>query len=193
MAGKLDGKTIAFLCHRGRRAGGADRALEGGGGRGRHARADLARVGEVQAFNHLDKADTFPVDHTAAEADARATTGSCCPAASPTPTSCAPTRTRSRSCARSSTRPSRSAAICHGPWTLVEAGVAEGPHADLVAVAADRPAQRGRQLGRRGGPRRRGPRDLAQARTTCPPSAPSSSRSSARASTRAARSAPARR
>src|SRR5688572_295507 len=27
-------------------------------------------AGEVQAFNHLDKADTFPVDVTAAEADA---------------------------------------------------------------------------------------------------------------------------
>src|SRR5215208_3469138 len=40
----------------------------------------------------------------------------------------------------------------------------EGAQAHVVAVAADRPAQRRRQLGRRGGRRRRGPRDLAQAR-----------------------------
>ena len=39
---------------------------------------------------------------------------------------------------RSSSRPSRSASICHGPWTLVEAGVVRGPHDHLVAVAADR-------------------------------------------------------
>src|SRR5215216_512478 len=43
-------------------------------------------------------------------------------------------------------------------------GRREGPHADVVAFAADRPAQRGRELGRRGGPRRRGPGELAQAR-----------------------------
>ena len=36
------------------------------------------------------------------------------------------------------------AVICHGPWTLVEADVVRGPHADLVAVAADGPPQRGR-------------------------------------------------
>ena len=29
-------------------------------------------------------------------------------------------------------------AICHGPWTIVEAGVGEGPHADVLAEPADR-------------------------------------------------------
>ena len=57
----------------------------------------------------------------------------------------------------------------------------EGPHDHVVAVAADRHPQRGRHLGRRGGPRRPGPRHQPQARTTCRPSAPRSSRSSPRA------------
>ena len=37
------------------------------------------------------------------------------------------------------------AAICHAPWTLVEAGVVDGPHADVVAEPADRHPQRRRQ------------------------------------------------
>ena len=66
--------------------------------------------GEVQAFNHLDKADTFTVDKTVADAErVRLRRAGAARAASRTPTSCAPTRTRWRSCARSSSRPSRSA------------------------------------------------------------------------------------
>ena len=34
------------------------------------------------------------------------------------------------------------ASICHGPWTLIEAGGREGPADDHLAVAADRPAER---------------------------------------------------
>ena len=128
MAGKLEGKTIAFLVAN----EGVEqveltepwKAVEQAGGT-----PELISLepGTVQAFNHLDKADTFDVDHTAADADAVALRRrSCCPAASPTPTSCAPTRTRSRSCARSSTTAKPVAAICHGPWTLIDAGVVKG-------------------------------------------------------------------
>jgi protease I len=70
MAGKLEGKTIAFLA-----AEGVEqveltepwKAVEQEGGT-----PELISLepGHVQAFNHLDKGDTFPVDHTAAEADA---------------------------------------------------------------------------------------------------------------------------
>ena len=45
MAGKLEGKTIAFLATRWRGAGGADRALAGGSRRRRDAGAGLARGG----------------------------------------------------------------------------------------------------------------------------------------------------
>ena len=49
--------------------------------------------------------------------------------------------------ARSSTRASRSPRSATRPWTLVEADVVRGPHADVVAVAADRPPQRRRRPG----------------------------------------------
>ena len=54
-------------------------------------------------------------------------------------------------------------AICHAPWTLVEAGVLDGRTADLVAQPADRHPQCGRHVGRRGGARRRGAGDQPQA------------------------------
>ncbi len=69
--GKLDGKRIAFLS-----------AMEGveqvkltepwEGSQGRRGTPELIapESGEVQAFNHLDKADTFTVDKTAGDADA---------------------------------------------------------------------------------------------------------------------------
>src|SRR5438067_8433028 len=70
MSEELKGKKIAFLA-----AEGVEqveltepwKAVEQAGGQ-----PELISVedGEVQAFNHLDKADTFPVDKTAAQADA---------------------------------------------------------------------------------------------------------------------------
>ena len=53
----------------GRRGGRADQALEGRQGRRRHPRADRAGEGEVQAFNHLDKSSTYPVDQALDDAD----------------------------------------------------------------------------------------------------------------------------
>ena len=71
MADKLQGKTIAFLVA----PEGVEqveltepwKAVEEAGGK-----PELISIedGEVQAFNHLDKADTFPVDQTVADADA---------------------------------------------------------------------------------------------------------------------------
>lgn len=34
------------------------------------------------------------------------------------------------------------AAICHGPWTIIEAGVARGRKDRFVAITQDRPSQR---------------------------------------------------
>src|SRR5215212_168565 len=71
MAGKLDGKRIAFLVA----PEGAEQveltepwqAVEGEG-----ATPELVstEAGEIQAFNHLDKADTFKVDRTVDKAKA---------------------------------------------------------------------------------------------------------------------------
>ena len=71
MAGKLDGKRIAFLVA----PEGIEqveltepwKAIEEAGGSPELISTDS---GVVQAFNHLDKADTFTVDRTVEEADA---------------------------------------------------------------------------------------------------------------------------
>ena len=56
------------------------------------------------------------------------------------------------------------AAICHAPWVLVEAGIVKGRTITSFPSLADRRPQRGRHLGRRGGPRRPRPRHQPQAR-----------------------------
>ncbi len=128
MAGKLDGKKIAFLVA----PEGTEqveltepwKAVEDAGGTPELLSTDS---GEVQAFNHLDKADTFSVDRTVDGRERlRLRRRSSCRAASRTPTTCAWTSRPSASCATSSSRPSRSRSICHGPWTLVEADVVRG-------------------------------------------------------------------
>ena len=128
MADKLNGKRIAFLVA----PEGTEqveltepwKAVEDAGGKPELISTDS---GEIQAFNHLDKADTFTVDHTVDDVERRpTTTGSCCRAASRIPTSCAPTRRPSRFVRGFFEEAKPVGVICHGPWTLVEADVLKG-------------------------------------------------------------------
>ena len=80
----------------------------------------------MQAFNHLDKADTFDVDRTVEEADAGDYDALVLPGGVANPDFL---RTVSEAVefTRAFFEASKPvAAICHGPWTLVEAGVVEG-------------------------------------------------------------------
>ncbi|MBI5106373.1 MAG: type 1 glutamine amidotransferase [Solirubrobacterales bacterium] len=82
--------------------------------------------GEVQAFNHLDKADTFPVDATVADAGAGDYDALMLPGGVANPDAL-----RMDDDAVSFIRAffeagKPVAAICHAPWTLVEAGVVKG-------------------------------------------------------------------
>ncbi len=82
--------------------------------------------GEVQAFNHLDKGDTFPVDVASAQADAGDYAALVLPGGVANPDQL---RTDEASVAlvkavADAGRPI--AVICHGPWTLIDAGVADG-------------------------------------------------------------------
>jgi protease I len=84
------------------------------------------KAGRVQAFNHLDKADTFPVDKTTADADVSDYAALVLPGGVANPDQL---RMDEKAVALAkafvdSGKPV--AAICHGPWTLVEAGVVEG-------------------------------------------------------------------
>jgi protease I len=55
------------------------------------------------------------------------------------------------------------AAICHGPWTVIESGAARGYRIDLLAFAEDRHQERRRRLGRSGSRRGRQPEHQSQA------------------------------
>jgi len=120
----LDGKTIAFLVAREgieqveltepwsavEQAGGTPRLLS-------------TSSGKVQAFNHLDRADTFGVDQVVGDADPAAYDGLVLPGGVANPDAL---RMDADAVAfvRDYVAAGRPvAAICHAPWTLVEADV----------------------------------------------------------------------
>ena len=122
--GTLAGKRIAFLATDGVEQVELTEPLKAvrDAGRGRRARSRWSRASS-RASTTSTRATPSPPTRRWPTPTPTTTTGSWRPAASPTPTSCAWTPTRWPSCARSSTPRSRSAAICHAPWILVEAGV----------------------------------------------------------------------
>ncbi|MGI5260854.1 type 1 glutamine amidotransferase domain-containing protein [Streptomyces angustmyceticus] len=83
-------------------------------------------AGKVRAFHHLDRADTFPVDLTVDEATAADFDGLVLPGGVANPDAL---RLDERAVAfvRSFFDAGKPvAAICHAPWTLIEAGVVRG-------------------------------------------------------------------
>jgi protease I len=124
----LQGKTIAFLMAN----EGVEqieltepwRAVEEAGGRPQLVAPDGNK--KVQAFNHLDKADTFSVDVAVAEAKAKDFDGLVLPGgvANPDLLRMDPKAVQFVKSFFDSGKPV--AAICHAPWTLVEAGVVRG-------------------------------------------------------------------
>jgi protease I len=123
----LQGRTIAFLVAN----EGVEqieltepwRAVEEAGGR---PKLIAPEAGKVQAFNHLDKADTFPVDTAVAEVDAADFDGLVLPGgvANPDGLRMSPDAIRFIKGIFDARKPV--AVICHGPWTLVEADVVRG-------------------------------------------------------------------
>jgi protease I len=124
---ELSGKTIAFLVA----TEGIEqieltepwRAVEGAGGTPKLLSVE---AGKVQAFHHLDKADTFAVDVVVGDADPSSYDGLVLPGGVANPDAL---RMDEDAVAFvrafvESERPV--AAICHAPWTLVEADVVRG-------------------------------------------------------------------
>jgi protease I len=127
MSGELQGKTIAFLVA----AEGIEQveltepwqAIRQAG-----ATPQLvsAKGGTVQAMNHMDKGDTFPVDVTLEQADVSSYDALVLPGGVANPDQL---RTQPQAVAFAKAffdagKPV--AVICHGPWTLVEADVVRG-------------------------------------------------------------------
>jgi protease I len=123
----LTGKTVAFLVA----PEGIEQveltepwsAVEEAGGT---PRLVSTQSGKVQAFHHLDKADTFDVDDVVADADPAAYDALVLPGGVANPDALRMDK-QAVDFVRSffdSGRPV--AAICHAPWTLVEADVVRG-------------------------------------------------------------------
>lgn len=82
--------------------------------------------GVIQGFDHLDKADKHPVDRTIAEADADDYDGLMIPGGVGNPDLMRGNKDMVRFTRSFFDQGKPVAAICHGPWMLVEAGAAYG-------------------------------------------------------------------
>jgi protease I len=83
-------------------------------------------AGEIQAFNHLDKGDTFDVDRPVKDADASEYDGLVLPGGVANPDQLR-TKPEALEFVRSFFEAGKPVGvICHGPWTLIDAGVVRG-------------------------------------------------------------------
>jgi len=126
MADKLQGKRVAFLA--------TDmveqveltepwKAVEDAGGR-----PELISLeeGEIQGFNHDEKADTFTVDRTVEEAQASEYDALVIPGGVGNPDTMRTDENAVQLVRDFFEQGKPVGAICHGPWLLVEAGVVRG-------------------------------------------------------------------
>jgi protease I len=124
---KLQGKRIAFLmANEGVEQVELTEPLEALRGCGAEVELLAPETGEIQAFNHLDKGERFPVDRAVGEADASEYDGMVLPGGVANPD-----QLRTDEDALEFIRAIFAAgkpvgAICHAPWTLIDAGVAAG-------------------------------------------------------------------
>jgi protease I len=127
MSNELQGKRIAFLTA----TEGVEqveltepwKALERAG-----AEPELlsTKRGKVQAFNHLDRADTFPVDKVVSEADPTEYDGLVLPGGVANPDQLRLSEDAVRFVRTFFEQGKPVGAICHAPWTLIEAGIVKG-------------------------------------------------------------------
>ncbi|NGN68342.1 type 1 glutamine amidotransferase [Streptomyces sp. A7024] len=82
--------------------------------------------GDIQAFHHLDKADTFPVDQTVKEADVADYDALVLPGGVANPDALRMDADAVRFVKGFFDAGKPVAAICHAPWTLIEADVLHG-------------------------------------------------------------------
>lgn len=123
MANELQGKKVAFIATEGVEQAeltGPWKAVEQAGGQ-----PELISIddGEVQAWNHFDKGDTFKVDRTIEEAQPGEYDGLVLPGGVANPDQLR-TDENVVSFIREFAQSGKPiGVICHGPWTLIEAGV----------------------------------------------------------------------
>jgi len=126
MTASIKGKRVAFLA-----TDGVEeveyteprKAVEAAGGT-----AELVSIkpGDIQAVNHMDKAGTYPVDKQVKDADARDYDALVLPGGVANPDFLRADADAVRFVRDFANSGKPVAAICHGPWTLIEAGVVDG-------------------------------------------------------------------
>jgi protease I len=127
MSDRLQGKKIAFLmANEGVEQVELTEPLRAVREAGAEAELLAPEAGEIQAFNHLDKGETFEADRAVGDADASEFDGLVLPGGVANPD-----QLRTKEAALEFVRGFFAAGkpvgvICHGPWTLINAGVAEG-------------------------------------------------------------------
>ncbi|HEV7770438.1 MAG TPA: type 1 glutamine amidotransferase domain-containing protein [Solirubrobacterales bacterium] len=127
MSDRLQGKKIAFLtANEGVEQIELTEPLKAVREAGAEAELLAPEAGEVQAFNHLDKGDTFDADRAVGDADAGEFDGLVLPGGVANPDQLR-TKPEALEFVRSFFEAGKPVGvICHGPWTLINAGVAEG-------------------------------------------------------------------
>ncbi len=127
MSERLQNKKIAFLvANEGVEQVELTEPLEAVREAGAETELLAPEAGEIQAFNHLDKGETFRAERAVGEADAGEFDGLVLPGGVANPD-----QLRTKPEALEFVRGFFAAGkpvgvICHGPWTLIDAGVAKG-------------------------------------------------------------------
>ncbi len=122
----LDGKKVAFVATDGVEQVELTRPWEAVKEAGGTPELVSIESGTIQGFNHLDKADTFDVDVTFADADVSDYAGLVLPGGVANPDALRMDDDAVSFVKGFFDAGKPVAAICHAPWTLVEAKVLEG-------------------------------------------------------------------
>ena len=126
MANRLEGRTVAFLATDGVEQVELTEPWKKVEEEGGTPELISLESGEIQGFQHLDKGDTFPVDRAVADADEGDYDGLVLPGGVANPDFLRADEDAVRFVRAFFEAGKPVAAICHGPWTLVEADVVRG-------------------------------------------------------------------
>ena len=126
MGKTLEGKRIAFLATDGVEQSELEQPWQAMQKAGANVELLSVHTGAIQAVRHMDKGDTFEVDGLVCEADAADYDGLVFPGGVANPDTLRANDKAVRFVRQFFEQSKPVAAICHGPWTLVEADVVRG-------------------------------------------------------------------
>jgi protease I len=127
MAGELSGKKVAFLvANEGVEEIELTEPMKAAKNAGAEVHIIAPEVGKVQAFNHLDKSNVYEADQATSSASAADYDAVVLPGGVANPDFLR-TDEKAVGFVKDMWEAGKPiAAICHGPWTLVEAGILDG-------------------------------------------------------------------